>query len=201
MGKYSQYEEEAFLSYFFRDKKGMLVEIGAADGINNSNSRFLIENGWSALLVEPNKKNFSKLLNLYTDNSKITIENVGCSNKSINGVSFYIDKNDEYEQLSTFSLEQKHKCINLYNCDFSEEKIDLIKTSDLFAKHSINDIDFLSVDTESFDTNVILGIDFDKVDIKLICVEHLSDKMVEYLKQNGYSKIHNTQGNIFFCKK
>jgi hypothetical protein len=25
--------------------------------------------------------------------------------------------------------------------------------------------------------------------------------MVEYLEQNGYSKIHNTQGNIFFSKK
>ena len=54
---YSQgYEQDFLIEYFNNKKNGLLVDIGAADGINNSNTRYLIENGWEGLLVEPNKK-------------------------------------------------------------------------------------------------------------------------------------------------
>ena len=63
---YSQgYEEIYLLNYFKNNNTGFLVDIGAADGINNSNSKKLIELGWSGLLVEPNKKNYNKL-KIYT---------------------------------------------------------------------------------------------------------------------------------------
>jgi FkbM family methyltransferase len=199
MGKYSQYNEESFLTTFFNSiTNGLVVEIGAADGISNSNSRYLIEMGWSGLLVEPNKKNYIKIKNLYLNNDNVIVENVGCSNVSLKNVDFFIDKNDEYEQLSTFSIEQKNKCITIYGCSFDSDKIHLIKTSELFEKNKISYIDFLSVDTESFDTNVILGIDFNKVKIKLICVEHISNEMINYLNQMNYKEVFRTSGNIFF---
>lgn len=201
MAKYSQYNEEGFLKSFFNDKKGFVVEIGAADGISNSNSRMLIESGWGGLLVEPNKNNFNKLKILYENRTNVVLENIGCSEQSMKNVPFFIDKNDQYEQLSTFSLEQKEKCVGIYDCSFVTENIDLIKTSELFEKHSIKEIDFLSVDTEAFDTNVILGIDFSKIKITLLCVEHISDEMVKYLNDNNYEEIHRTIGNIFFKLK
>jgi FkbM family methyltransferase len=199
MNKYSQYNEEKFLLDFFGiNYKGIVVEIGAADGINNSNSRFLIELGWTGLLVEPNKKNFKKLSELYYGNNNIILENLGCSNITTEKVDFFIDKNDDFEQLSTFSLNQKNKCINLYNCNFINDKIDLLKTSELFEKYSIKHIDFLSIDTEDFDTNVILGIDFNVVTIKLVCIEHITTSMNNYLLNNNYKEIYRTLGNIFF---
>jgi len=200
--KYSQYNEEDFLlNYFNNLNNGFLVDIGAADGISNSNSRFLIESGWSALLVEPNKKNFEKIKNLYLNNKKIILENIGCSKDTIDSVDFYIDQNDEYEQLSTFSQVQVDKCKKMYNCGFKLDKVNLIKTSELFNKHLIKKIDFLSIDTESFDTNVILGINFNDCEIDLICVEHTSDILFKKLNGYGYKDIHKTIGNTFFSKK
>ena len=201
MKKYSQYQEESFLVDYFNDAKtGFLVDIGAADGISNSNSRKLIENGWSGLLIEPNKKNYIKLQKLYEKNNLIILENLGCSNTTEDLVDFYIDKNDEYEQLSTFSYSQAEGCKKIFNCNFVKDKIKLQKTSELLSKHNIKEIDFLSIDTESFDTNVILGINFNECNINLICVEHITDEMTEELKKHNYNLCHKTDGNYFFKK-
>lgn len=193
INKYSQYSEEVFLLEYFQNRVGLVVEIGAADGLNNSNSRRLIENGWSALLVEPNINNFNKIKSLYDLNENIIIENCGCSNES-GLLEFYIDLNDEYQQLSTFNTQQVDKCKSMYNCEFIKKNVDVFKTSDIFDKHNINVIDFLSIDTESYDKNVIEGIDFDKFSIEIICVE--DDEAVSLLKERGYDIIHKTVGNI-----
>jgi FkbM family methyltransferase len=200
--KYSQYDEEAIIYSFFKNKKdGLVVDIGAADGINNSNSRKLILDGWSALLIEPNPNNFSKLQTLYIENENVNTLNLGCSDTTEDKIKFYIDQNDEYEQLSTFSLEQVQKCKQMYGCDFIEKNIDVVKTSEIFSKNNVTKINFLSVDTESYDYKVIKGIDFDNVEIDLICVEHLNSELEKLLEDLNYTVYHNNIGNTFFKKK
>ena len=191
---YSQYNEEEFLKFYFKDRKGLVVEIGAADGINNSNSRMLIENGWRSLLIEPNTNNYNKLVELYKGNNNVIVENIGCSNITEEKI-FYIDHNDEYQQLSTFSKEQVVKCKNMYSCEFEEKKVEVIKTSELFSKYNISKIDFLSIDTESYDENVFSGIDFNIVDIEIICVE---DNIINL---DGYELIFQNIGNKFYKRK
>jgi FkbM family methyltransferase len=200
--KYAQYNEENFLYNFFSNKQdGFLVDIGAADGIRYSNSRSLIESGWSGMLVEPNINSFKKLEQLYGSDKKIILENVGCSDESIETADFFVDKNDEFEQLSTFSDAQVNKCKEIYNCEFEKNEVRVIKTSDLLKKYSISKIDFLSVDTEAFDTKVINGIDLNECEISLICIEHNSDEITKKLSDFGYKICHQTIGNIFFSKK
>jgi FkbM family methyltransferase len=197
---YSQgYEELYLIDYFKYTTNGILVDIGAADGIRNSNSRRLIEQGWSGLLVEPNKKNYNKLKDLYTLNTNIILENVGCSSETNINQIFYIDKNDEHEQLSTFSYDQSVKCKNLYNCGFVEDKITLYNTTELLLKHNIKNINFLSIDTEAFDSNVIRGIDFNKIKIELICIENIDDSAMDILKNNNYEVCFKTDNT--FLKK
>jgi FkbM family methyltransferase len=201
MKDYSQYQEQEFLiNYFAENKNKVLVDIGAADGINNSNSRYLLENGWVGVLVEPNKKNYEKLCSLYLENKNIIIENCGCSNESINDATFYIDKNDEFEQISTFHEEQYLSCKEYFGCEFVEDKINLIKTSDLFKKHSLKKIDFISIDTEGYDSKIINGINFDDVEIDLFCIENIDHSSEEILSNFGYSLIHVTTGNKFYKK-
>jgi FkbM family methyltransferase len=193
--KYCQYDEEVFLLNHFGDKKGFLVDIGAADGIRNSNSRKLIEKGWRGLLVEPGEVNFKKLTDIYSSNDRIILENCGCSYENKDAI-FYHDYNDDAHQISTFSVNQKDICLELYSCEFVEKTVKLVKTMDLLKKHNISKIDFMSIDTESYDENVLLGLEFNKIDIELICVERDSD----ILKKNGYKKIHSNAGNIFYKK-
>ncbi len=208
--RYSQYNEEEFLNDYFGNKIGFVVEIGAADGINNSNSRMLIEKGWSALLVEPNVNNFERLKDLYDQNilssendkneSFIILENCGCSDIT-DKKTFFIDRNDEYQQLSTFSEQQVIKCKNMYSCEFEEQTIQLIKTSDLFNKHNISKIDFLSIDTEAYDENVLNGINFSIMDIDIICIETDNSEIHNKLSNEGYIICFRTAGNILYKKQ
>jgi len=84
---YSQHGEdgviEALLNYI-PTKHKYLVEFGAHDGTNMSNSRYLIkEKNWSALLIEGDKRFFAQLNSLYqnqpgvkTQKTFITPENI-----------------------------------------------------------------------------------------------------------------------------
>jgi FkbM family methyltransferase len=197
INKYSQYNEELFLMEYFKGRLGVVVEIGAADGTTNSNSRRLIENGWSAILVEPNFNNYTKIKELYKENNIVSVENCGCSDVSKKD-TFYIDHNDKYQQLSTFNPTQVKKCKDIYSCEFEEKEVQILKTSDLFDKHKITKIDFLSIDTESYDKNVVLGIDFGKIDIEIICIE--DEEASEILIKNGYQFFYKTIGNLIFKK-
>ena len=53
------------------------------------------------------------------------------------------------------------------------------------------------MDTESFDYNVIKGIDFEKVEIDLICVEHLNNELENLLTNLNYVVFYK---NIFSNK-
>ncbi len=194
---YSQYGEEIFLLEYFKDINGFLVEIGAADGTANSNSRRLLELGWGGLLVEPNKKNYNLICNLHKDNNKVFLENCGCSNTT-EEKKFYIDLNDQFQQLSTYSTDQVEACKSIFSCEFIQQDSKIIKTQELFDKYNIEKINFLSIDTESYDQKVLDGINFDKTDITLICIEQ--QDLDDFFIKNNYKLIYKTIGNKFYEK-
>jgi hypothetical protein len=86
----------------------------------------------------------------------------------------------------------------MYNCEFEEAEVNVIKTSELFEKYNLKKIEFLSIDTESFDFNVVLGIDFNVVDIELICVE--DQEVSDIIISKGYTLIYRTMSNLIFKK-
>lgn len=66
MKDYSQHKESTFIFNYIKDNNfnipKNIVEIGALDGVTNSNSRMFIELGWNATLIEPNPYSYQKLL-------------------------------------------------------------------------------------------------------------------------------------------
>jgi FkbM family methyltransferase len=64
------------------------------------------------------------------------------------------------------------------------------------------DIDFVSVDTENTELDVLKGIDFNKYNIKVFVVENNYNEPFceEYLKNFGYTKIHRLAVNDFYIK-
>lgn len=197
---YSQYDEDEFVLNYFNNKIGFLVDIGAADGVTGSNSKFLIENGWSGLLIEPNKKHILKLKKIYENYNNILLENIGCSYETNDDVDFFIDQVDGFELASTFNIEQMNKVKNIHKTNFYTNKVNIVKTSDIFKKYNINKIDFLSIDTESYDENVLKGIDFGKCSIDLICIETVTIGIKNLLDENGYKEVYKTPSNHLFSK-
>lgn len=68
-------EQEILLRWAGQRAPGRLLDIGAADGVTFSNSKALIDLGWSAVLVEPAPWAADRLLALYREHPEVTVVN------------------------------------------------------------------------------------------------------------------------------
>jgi len=78
---HSQFGEDGIIEEIFNRlhiKKGFFVEFGAADGVWLSNTRYLVEKGWSGVMIEPSQGPFEQLKANYKDE-----KNVLCLNKCV----------------------------------------------------------------------------------------------------------------------
>ena len=83
-----------------------------------------------------------------------------------------------------------NRCVNT---NFKKEKVNCISINKLLEKYKCpNNIDFLNLDIEGDEDEVIKYINYEKYKIKLICIER-GLKYKEYLFNKGY-KICDTSG-------
>jgi hypothetical protein len=89
----------------------------------------------------------------------------------------------------------------MYEPKYVTNKIECKKTSNVFMQNSVPYvIDFLSIDCEGVDFEVLLGIDFSLNDIGLVCIENRDPKIHDFMTQTGYKKVFITEGNVFYAK-
>lgn len=70
-----------------------------------------------------------------------------------------------------------------------ELKLSQISLNSLLEKHELNEIDFLFIDVEGLDSDLIKSIDFSKFNIKHIIYEHLhinNEEIELFLNSHGY---------------
>ena len=188
---YSQFQQDKFAyeNYFQNKIDGYFVDIGAADGIKFSNSKFFEELGWKGVCIEPNPKAFKELIKVRTNK---------CINKAISDkieISQFFQITDGPEQLSGLVEEFTESAIFRINNDLQlyPNSFDYIDVEcDLFENIVDQDsIDFLSIDTEGNELKILQTINFDKFNIDVITVENndYDNKFIEFLTPKGYKLI------------
>lgn len=198
---YAQYGEESIiLDFFGQDSKGKVVDVGAADGIRYSNSRYLINDlGWSGVLVEPHPTYFDKIKELYKDADAVTTINAAVYSEE-GEMPFYVYGRDEHAQVSTLSKDFKEKVAKVHGDKFEEHPtiVNVIKLSTILQ--DVGKVDFLSIDCEGVDMEVIKSNDWDLYRPSLVCVEHSMPKeeLHGYMNSVGYRFLQATVGNSFF---
>jgi hypothetical protein len=193
---YSQNNEEKILKNYFKEKlNGLVVEVGAASPEQISNSRFLIKNyNWDALLIEPNPVFYKQLKEFYKNEEKVIC--LECLVNDVPGVHKFYYLNDGYG--STMHELFRDKVGGNFIETFIEAKtLDSIISENLKNKK----IDFLSIDAEGNDPNILKSINFNINDVELICLEATSS-VEEYQSILGekYKFYDSTAGNLFFNK-
>ena len=148
----AQYGEDAVLEGYFKGRgPGFFVDVGAADGVDNSNTFNLAQRNWKGILIEPNPSDYQKLCNLYSNNPRFTILNMAVYS-SPGEKTFYYERG----QSSTLSKEFRDRVINIHKAKYQETivKCDtLISILDGYACPKT--IDFMSVDAEGVDMIVL----------------------------------------------
>jgi FkbM family methyltransferase len=171
-------------------EKGFFVEFGACNGIDLSNTYILEKKFlWRGILCEPAKK-FKKSL---TRNRKCNID-FNCvyevSNKKI--LFSESNGNEEYSTLSYLQNSNTHK--NLRK-NIKSYLVTSISINDLLKKYNCpKNFDYLSIDTEGSEYDIIKNLDFTKYRPKIITIEHNYQKnkreqIQKFLFNNNYKRV------------
>ena len=183
-----------FLNY----KNGFYIEMGAHDGIINSNTYYYEKNlNWSGILIEPS--NFFDELKNNRSSRNIFYKTI-C-------VPFNLNKKVSFENLGPYSRVPELVSVEYYNWhkkknsvvehnydknDFLPPKISNL--NDLLIKSKAPKlIDFFSLDVEGSELNVLKGINFNKYNFQYLLIE-ITDldkgmyvkKVINFLKEKDY---------------
>lgn len=206
---YSQNLEEQFIAEYFGAFIGTLLSIGENDGVTLSNSRALIEKGWSAILVEPSNVAFKSLFTKYGNDNK----NIWCFNVAI---SDFIGEADFYESGKHLGDADTGLLSTLYNgliskwkgTEFEKKKCLVWDYKELQrqAKNTGRNYtyDFITIDAEGNDVTILKQIDLTPT--KLLCIEHNSvpkvkQEIIEYCAKYGMTKvIYENAENILIAR-
>lgn len=168
---YGQKGEDLVLDKFSGNKrKGFYVDVGANDPHRFNNTKRFYLRGWTGINIEPNVDNWQKLSSQRKRDINLNI-GIGESESSLEFYKFIP------HTLSTFSKEEAD---NYIGQGYKLEKIVLVevkKMEDILAEYCKGDIDFMSIDTEGFDMQVLKSNNWNRFRPKLICIESVSHTM------------------------
>lgn len=199
LGSYSQDGEDLIVEGVLKRlkvRKGIIVDIGANDGLRFNNTYRFSKKGWKCVNVEPNPVLFDILRRTRRDDINI---NAGIArDKGV--MTFY---RIFPETLGTFSGEQARASIKDGFKLIGEISVDVGSLEDVFQRYSEGEgIAFLSVDTEGFDLQVLESNNWAKYRPAVLCIEKGSDPAVlKLMEKSGYDKISETHINTIFILK
>lgn len=165
----SQLRQDLFVAKLLKYKKnGYFVEFGATDGIEFSNSYlFAMHYDWKGILSEPNK-HYRKSLQTNRKNCNLNFDAVWTSDGDF--MNFYESEFATLSTLEGFKDSDQHSKLR------SNSKVYKVKTITLESLLKTFDapknIDYLSIDTEGSEYEILKSFDFDKYNIKIITCEH-----------------------------
>lgn len=177
-------QDRHVIEKIYKNKKnGYFVEIGAYDGINMSNTLLLEKKyNWKGICIECNPLYFKQLINnrpncnnceyaVFSEDDKI----MPFINDDTGGCSGFVDTNSHTHILNKSIIDVKTKKLTTILTNFNAP----------------NFIEFLSIDTEGSEFDILNAHDFDKYIFGYICVEHNfieknRKKIRELLENKGY---------------
>jgi FkbM family methyltransferase len=171
------------------ERPGFFVEFGATNGLSLSNTYLLEKNfGWKGILCEPAQEWHEEL----TRNRSCAIDTRCVYSSTGQKINFSQATIGELSTITSFMNSDVNRSIRKKAATYEVETVTL---EDLLSAHNApRSIDFLSIDTEGSEFEILKAFDFSKYSFGLICVEHNftknRGKIYELLTANGYLQVH-----------
>ncbi|MEJ6401813.1 FkbM family methyltransferase [Yoonia sp. 2307UL14-13] len=185
---YAQYRQDIFALIITRFKTGgYFVDFGATDGIGSSNSYVLEKDyGWTGILAEPARVWHDDL----RKNRSAHIETDCVWSETGKTLKFSETKDPYLSTLASFRQSDEHRRARAKPITYDVTTISLM---DLLRKYDApRQIDYLSIDTEGSEFDILRHFDFDAYDISVITCEHNYTKSREDIRQllesSGYRR-------------
>lgn len=187
---YSQNNEEHYILEHFKGQKGKFLDIGAYQGVQFSNTHALALSGWEGVCVEPSPLPFTGLMQVYKDRPDIKLVNAAMSYRDTGLVEFADSGGDAISTTSAIHENRWNKIVNFHHIYVNTVTIREILR--VFGEK----FDFISLDVEGTNVEILNTIPLEIIQPSLICIEHESrfSDILSYCK--GYSEVHRNGENI-----
>ena len=173
---YSQFGEDVIINKYFKNFIGKYVDIGCYHPIKYSNTALLYKKGWSGINIDLNKTSID-LFNF----TRLRDKNIlACLSNREKIIDIYI--HNEFSALNSINNDNIKK--------FKIKKYQKIKIkTKIFSSIVKEKFDFLNIDCEGNDYNILKTINLKKFKPKIICIEvsKRNKKFIyKYLNTNYY---------------
>ena len=182
--------EKLLVRDFFGDTTGFFVEVGANDPRQGSQSWHLEQSGWRGVLIEPQPQLAAKL----REARRATVFAVACSSPQRAGRTLPLHVAGPMSALNRERMAPGA---------IPEAVIDVpVRTLDdiLAEAGAPRPLDFLSIDVEGHEIEVLSGFDFARWQPRLILLEdHVADLgKHRFLRRAGYRLVRRTDSNGWY---
>lgn len=190
---YSQYLQDIFLrrEFFSELNEGVFVEVGADDGVDKSNTLLYEQIGWTGICVEPSPSRFKKLIEnrqcqcvnkaIHRDRANRKFIDINGYGKGLSGiVDNYDSRHRERIARETEGNDATHSV--------EEVEVECVPLSELFEQAKLTRVDFISIDVEGGELDVLKSIDFEKVTVGVLLIEenYRNIELRDLLKSKGF---------------
>jgi len=146
-----------------RFSKGVMIDVGAHVG---SSLIAFAKSGWNIWAFEPDPQNRQKLNERVKNRSNVCVINKAVSDNVKSNVAFYSsDVSTGISGLTAFH--ESHE---------ESVRIETTTLDKFISEHGLTEVDFLKIDVEGHEMDVLNGLDFDKIKPRAIVAEFEDDK-------------------------
>lgn len=172
-------------------RNGFFIEMGALDGVTNSNSYFFEKTlSWSGVLIEPNEASYNLIKNHRTSLAinKCVYNGDFVSFFEKKGHSGIVDKNlDNCLSKKEISLSNKIKSITILDA--------------LLISKSPKTIEYFSLDVEGAEEEIIKSFPFEDYLVKAFTIERATDEIYDILYRENYCLVRKKWPDHYFLHK
>jgi len=203
---YSQEGEDMIVNRFFEHKdKGVYVDVGAHHPFRFSNTAFFYKKGWTGINIDP-LPSAAPLFKKYRKRDINIQKGVSLEEKKLTYYSF------NEPAYNTFDKTKADEYVNakLVSPNVQEIQIDTVPLKAILNEHLApgTTIDFLSIDTEGLEMEVLRSNDWEKYQPTIIILEShfievekfFNSELHLFMKGLGYTVVAKSYYSYFYKK-
>ena len=192
---FAEFAEDVMVNRIFKNyNEGIYIDVGAYHPYKSSLTYKLFKRGWRGMNIDLSKTSID-LFNIARPKDL----NICCAISNKTEKKIYFENSPINQQNSLIRQNNKQK----------EIEIESYRLDELLLSKNLQNPDYLNIDTEGNEMDVLEGIDFKKISPKLITIEEndflkiskTDNKKVKYLNERNYILINIIGVTMFFYKK
>lgn len=202
---FSQSLEEKYILEYFGDTIGTFISFGENDGETFSNVRALALRGWSGVCIEPSPTAFRKCKALYEGHKNIRVYPWAISSKFKNDGKAILHESGallntaDVGLVSTFHASEMDRFKRTVS--YTPVEVKTFKWKTALNRLQIREFDFVSLDVEGCELEILPDIDLTKT--QMICIEHngsqiLKEAYEKYLE--GFKLLYTSAENLIYAR-